>query len=232
MELRPGIWKAAWVAILTTASATLSAQWAISTKHVELVKPERRLQFSADIPVLTMGGKASVRKRINVALQAACDVDGMIGEALLQGKTSGPSSGDPGSLPRKAQPGSTEEEEERFSDDWDIVFTKGINNGKLLSFYILQFSQAGGAATGHANGIGCTFDATTGRSLELGDLLIDGYEPRLYELLREHVHDPSDLWEDWRAKIETVSFGFFLSKSGLVASFPKYGSSRICGVSR
>lgn len=204
------------LAMLTNPQAS---QWTVKTRTVAEGSSDGHITLSVDLPVVVGKKNPVARKAINRALGVASNVDNLRKEALQAIRDHDEV------LKRQAKIKEAGEFEEDFPETHTIKYEVGINDGRLLSICLKGVWLGGGAAVGHTYWVGCTFDAESGKRLELQDLFIGDWDPFLRQLFKEYLQPQSEvllLFPGWESNLQKTKFGFYLGQEGMVIFFPKY----------
>ncbi|MBN2329645.1 MAG: DUF3298 and DUF4163 domain-containing protein [Candidatus Omnitrophica bacterium] len=106
-----------------------------------------------------------------------------------------------------------------FSDV--IRFDTHFNRDDLLCLEKVSYVYRGGSAHGMTTWTYWLFDLRTGKSLELEDLLVPGFEARLTQLINAHVPTDSEYRIETPIPFEKSS-EWFLTEQYFVIHFPLY----------
>lgn len=198
-------------------ASPLTAQWTVKTRRIAEGSDDGHITLSVDLPVVVGEKNPVARKAINRALGVASDIDRLRKETLRAIRNHNEV------LKRRAKSKEVDEFEEDFADERTTEYEVGINDGKLLSICLKGYWHGGGGAVGNPYWVGCTFDAESGKRLQLQDLLIGEWEPFLRHLFKEYLQPRSDdLFPEWESKLQKTEFGFYLEQKDMLIFFPKY----------
>ena len=189
--------------------------WTIKTEKIEHRTEDGSINLEASLPVIE-GGSQAAADNIRRALKDTIGIDAVIQKTKDAMKTH------QDILNKKTIDSDIEVEQEDFPQDQNISFTVELNDGKLLSICFTWYAYSGGVHGG-TRLIGCTFDAVTGKQMELNDLIGSDYKPVFHPLVKANLNDQKEsLFPDWESSYETADYGFYLTPGMIVLFFPEY----------
>lgn len=128
----------------------------------------------------------------------------------------------------QAQENISWEEESFYPQEYNRTFDVTYNKNNLLSIKVSDYLDAGGAHPNTAL-ISKTFDFKNNEELSLNDVLVDGYEKRVYDEFEKYINtEYSDLQYDARKETldsiahEIKDVNFYLTDDALVLYFDVY----------